>query len=155
MDTENLLDVCRTTMQTAKFCAVITNGQNRLNARILQPFDPEMDWTIWFGTHPDSRKIADIRRNPALTAIYYDQNDFGYVTLMGTAEVVEDADLRQKYWNPNWRSYFPKGPEEEYILIKFIPDQIELLSFGHKVTPEPFGITPAVLVRKKGKWTQT
>lgn len=154
MDTENLLDICRTTMQSAKFCAVITQNQDRLNARILQPFDPEMNWTIWFGTHPDSRKISDLRTNPNMTAIYYDNQDIGYVTLMGKAEVVDDPDLRETYWNDNWRSYFPKGPKEEYILIKFIPDQIELLSFGHKITPEPFGITPAVLTRKNNEWIQ-
>ncbi|MDA0708637.1 MAG: pyridoxamine 5'-phosphate oxidase family protein [bacterium] len=152
MTLEYLLDICRTTMQSAKFCTVITQGADRMNARILQPFDPEMDWTIWFGTHPDSRKIADLRRNPSLTVLYYDTQDIGYITLLGKAEVIETAELRQKYWNPNWQNYFPRGPEEGYILIKFAPDQMELLSFGHKVAPEPFGLKPAVLKRQMDTW---
>jgi len=154
MTVESLLDICRTTMQNAKFCSVITRDQNRLNARILQPFDPELDWTIWFGTHPDSRKVSNIKNDPNLTLIYYDNQDIGYVTLLGTAQIFEDENLRQKYWNGNFRTYFPKGPDEGYILIKFIPDQIELLSFGHKVTPEPFGLKPAVLTRTNNEWTQ-
>jgi general stress protein 26 len=139
-------------MQSAKYCALITNGQGRLNARILQPFEPEMDWTIWFGAHPDSRKVAEIRRDPNVTVLYYDGSDVGYATLLGTTQIVDDLQFKQKYWNPNWQSYFPKGPEKDYTLIKFSPDQIELLSFGHKVTPEPFGLRPTILTLKNKQW---
>lgn len=152
MTIDQLLDVSRTTMQNAKYCTLITQGDTRLNARILQPFDPHPDGTLYFGTHPDSRKVADIQRNPTATALYFDQNDIGYVTLQGTAKITDDLAMRQRYWNANWRAYFPKGPDEGYTLIQFTPDRLEILSFGHSVTPEPYGLKPAILIRNQDAW---
>ncbi len=152
MTLDHLLDVTRTTMQNAKYCILATQGDTRINARVLQPFDPQSDWTIFFGTRSDSRKVVDIQQNPNTTLLYYDHDDIGYVSLQGTAKIVDDPVMRQQYWNANWRIYFPKGPDEDYTLIQFVPDRLEVLSFGHGVTPEPYGLKPAVLIRNQGDW---
>lgn len=152
MTLEHMLDVARTTVQAAKYCILITEGEARLNARVLQPFDPQPDWTIWFGTHPQSRKITDLRRTATATAIYYDRDNLGYVALQGAGQIVDDPALRQRYWNANWRIYFPKGPDEGYAVIKFTPDRLEMMSFGHDITPEPYGLKSVALTRTNDTW---
>lgn len=59
-------------MQTARYSTLITIGDDgQPEARIVDPFVPEEDLTIWIGTNPLTRKVAQIRRDPRVTLLYF------------------------------------------------------------------------------------
>lgn len=49
-----------------------------------------------------------------------------------------------------WKDFFNSGgaDDQDYLVIRFIPYQIEVGSFAHKIAFEPRRWAPAVLVRK-------
>ena len=50
------------------------------------------------------------------------------------------------------RGFWPAGPEgDDYVLIKFTPFRIELMSIYRNVVPDP-RLQPAVLVRDGEEW---
>jgi hypothetical protein len=52
-----------------------------------------------------------------------------------------------------WRAFFPAGPAgEDYVLLQVVPSRLEVLNFVRQVTPIPFGLRPAVLVRRGDGW---
>ena len=62
---EHALDVAHTIVSDAGLCMLMTSGpEGRIHARVMQPFPVEPDLTLWFGTSPASRKMADIRAFP-------------------------------------------------------------------------------------------
>ncbi|WP_158675700.1 pyridoxamine 5'-phosphate oxidase family protein [Nocardia stercoris] len=111
------------------------------------------DAGIWFATSPRSRKFADIRSDPAVTYAVEDRAAGAYVTLYGPATVVDDLATRREQWSERARPYFPGGPEgDDFVLIRLVPDRIELWSLADSVLPEPRGLVPAVLVRSGDDW---
>jgi general stress protein 26 len=154
MTLEQLLEITRITMSAAEFSFLTTlSTSGEINARLMQHFTPEEDLTIWFGASPRSRKVRDIRQHRHAAVAFQSSTEPAYVTLNGSTLLVEDVDLRQNYWREDWTIFFPGGPAgDDYILIKFVPERIEVMNFAHNVSPPPFGLQPAVLVRKGTSW---
>ena len=151
---DQLLDVARTLIRTTEYCFFITEGGDRHpNARIMQPYEPEKDFTIYFGASPRSRKVREVRKQSNVTLAFYNQQETAYLTLLGTSSIVEDVATRRKYWRSNWNDLFPGGPEsDDYVLIKFVPDKLEMMNYAHQAMPQPYSLHPTVLVRKADSW---
>lgn len=129
-----------------------TGSDGRVDARVMQPFAPDHDLTLWFGTSPASRKIADLGRLPLATAGFQSADGAGYVSLSGPATIVDDLHARQQRWRDDWSRYFPGGPRDGYVLVRLDPDRVEVLDFAHDIAPEPFGAVAATVVRIAGSW---
>jgi general stress protein 26 len=153
MTAQDWLEVARATIEGVEYCFLITASESgEINARLMQPFKPEEDLTIWFGASPRSRKVREIAANDRVTVAYEHAEEGAYVTLVGRAELESGMTLRQKYWRRRWVRYWPEGPEcEDYVLIKFVPERVELMSEAREVAPDPI-MQPAVLVRDGEKW---
>ncbi len=51
--------------------------------------------------------------------IYFDSASSGYVTLLGRARVVRDAEEKAAHWKDAWSSlYKDKNRGEDYVLIR-------------------------------------
>jgi general stress protein 26 len=150
---ERALQAARAIMEASAYCFLITvDAAGQPQARMMEPFAPQPDMTIWFGTHPRTRKVAEIRKNPRATVAYSDPQGAGYVTLLGTARIVDDADERRRHWKENWDEFFPGGPAgRNFTLIEFKPSRIELISVSREIVTKP-GEPPVILVRKGSEW---
>lgn len=154
---DELLKVIRQAIQSTQYAFLMTADDTGLiNVRLMQPFPPDDDLTLWFGTSPRSRKAENIRRDPRVTVAYQDSAGAAYITLQGQAYLVDDLELRRAHWFTEWKLFWPDGPEgDDYVLIRFRPERIELMHFGQNITPAPFGLLPAVLTRQGDDWIQT
>lgn len=148
-----LLQVTRSTMEAGGFCFLITLAGTQVRARLMQPFPPERDLTVWLATSPRCRKVAEIGRHDQVTLAYADVEHGAYVTLAGKAEIETNSVLRQKYWREEFSTFWPDGPAgEDYVLIRFVPSRIELVNDAEGIAPEPRGLRAAVLIREDGEW---
>ena len=151
---ELLLETAKSSMRSAEYCILITLGDSgEANARLVQPFEPEADMTIWVGTWSKSRKVREIQKDGRVTLAFHDKENTAYVTLLGSAQIENDINQRRKYWREEWLGFIPQGPDgDDYVLVKFIPLRIELMSFASGVLPKPYGLKPAVVVRSENLW---
>jgi general stress protein 26 len=151
---EVLLETAISSMKSAEYCFLITLGdKGEANARLVQPFEPEEDMTIWVGTWSKSRKVEEIQKDSRVTLAFHDKESTAYVTLLGSAQIERDIHQKKKYWRQEWIGFLPQGPEgDEYLLVKFIPFRIELMSFSRGILPQPYGLKPAVAVRSEDLW---
>ncbi|MDX1541227.1 MAG: pyridoxamine 5'-phosphate oxidase family protein [Geminicoccaceae bacterium] len=72
---------------------------------------------LWFFTYADSRKVREIRSEPRILLTYAEPKGQDYVSLNGTAEVVQDAGKVKELWREPLRTWFPKGPEDPEIAL--------------------------------------
>jgi general stress protein 26 len=130
---DSLLKIAHIIVDSAK-CKVLVSvdEEGKPHAREMDPFAPEENWTIWFGTNPNTRKVQQIKNNPNVAVFYYDTKSVSYVSINGTAELVNDPKLKQKYWKDYWDRYYA-DPEKDYILIKVVPDRLELISYQYQL----------------------
>lgn len=126
-------DAARKIMTSVETCALITlDDEGRPRVRAMDPFLPEEDFTVWMGTNANSRKVAQIKNDPRVTLYYLEDNDAGYVMIYGTAELVDDEKEKEKWWKPEWKAFYPDG-NEDYLLIKFTPEWMEVVSYTYDV----------------------
>ena len=131
---KKFLKSTRELISEVRFCALITQDEDgQAHVRIMDPFAPDENFIIWFGTNTNSRKAEEIRSNENVTLYYADPNGSGYVSIMGKASLVDDPDLKERWWKEEWKAYYPKG-RKNYILIKVIPEEIEVINYKNNIT---------------------
>src|SRR6185436_7725168 len=125
---EQLITAAREIMTTTRYCALITiDARGRPNARTMDAFAPDEKMTVWFGTNPLSRKVAEIRRHPRVTLYYFDRENQAYVTIHGTARVVNDAAEKARHWKDDWQAFYPDRAKS-YALIEVRPVTLEVVN---------------------------
>ncbi|NNF34436.1 MAG: pyridoxamine 5'-phosphate oxidase family protein [Saprospiraceae bacterium] len=142
---EHLISISKEIMKLADNCALITldeTGQPR--ARTMDPFFPEDDMVVWFGTNANSRKVEQIRNDPRVTLYYFDKKGSSYVIIYGQAKLVDNRQLKQSKWKEEWKEFYPDYPKG-YLLIQVIPETMELLSTRHNVFSDPETWQPPIV----------
>ena len=149
---EMLAQVARESMTEARYCFLITlDDLGQPQARLMDAFEPEADMTVWMATDVNTRKVRQLRHDPRATLAYLTAGGEGYVTLMGRARLVDDAEERRLRWKSGWEAFFPEGPmDSDYLLLRFTPTRIELMNVTRGIGTGPF--SPAILIRQEGKW---
>lgn len=141
-----LMSAARDIMNTAQTCALITiDHDGNARVRTMDAFLPENDFTVWFGTNPKSRKVAQIKNNPNVTLYYLDPNQSGYVTIHGSAQLVNDTSEKEKRWKEAWKAFY-KNKTDDYLLIKVTPKWMEVISYAHGIVSDTSTWEPPVVL---------
>jgi len=134
---DTLIIVAREIMKTARFCAFVTLDQTgQPQVRTMDPFTPEENMVVWLGTNSNTRKVKEIQNDPRVSLHYAEPGGSGYVTITGTAHVVDDQQAKLKWWKEEWDEYYA-DKENNYILIKVIPVRLDILCYKHGITGDP------------------
>jgi len=144
---EAIIEAARDIMVAAGPGALITLGSDGSpQARMMDAFPPESDLTVWMGTNRGTRKVEEIRAEPSVTLIYFDPANPGYVTLIGTARLVDDPAEKRARFKDAWAAYYPDGAaDDDYLLIEFVPRRIEVVSVEHTIASDPLAWKPAIV----------
>lgn len=125
-----VIGISKDIIKSSYYCTLITideDGQPR--ARIMEPLEPDNNFEIWLATNPKSRKIKQIDNNSKATINYFNKADLSYISLMGNAFIVDDNEIKAQKWKQSWEKFY-KNQKEDYILIRFIPQTLELISYS-------------------------
>lgn len=140
---EQTILAAREIIKGSGMCALITLDEGGLpQVRTMDPFEPESDFTIWLATNPKSRKVVQLENNPNVTLYYADKNDNGYVSIYGTAELVNDQKEKNKRWKEEWKDFYPNRTDG-YLLIKVIPTRLEVINYSRGINGNPDTWQPA------------
>jgi len=143
----DLKNIARQIMQTGSCILITQDKEGRSRARIMDPFEPEPDFTIWFGTNPKSRKVMQIKNDPGVTLCYTDTDGSGYVVINGKAELIDDPEEKNRRWKEQWNAFYPNR-DTAYLLIRVIPEWLEVVSNSRGITGDPETWTPQKIVFK-------
>jgi general stress protein 26 len=134
---DTLLAAAESIMERTRFCVLITLDESgHPRARAMDPFMPDEKMVIWMGTRQGTRKTKDIEKDPRVT-LYYDHPDkAGYVVVFGTAKLVNEMELKEKWFKEEWARFYT-DKEKDYILIAVTPKKIEVLDYTNNITGNP------------------
>ena len=154
MDTEHLLTLARKLVDGATYCVGSTVAEHGgANARVLQPMKVQDDWTVNVLTNRRTRKVREVEHSGKITLLYQSSDGLSYACLGGSAEIVEDRDLKRATWTPVHDRINPNGPDDpDVVFVRLRTERIELWSIEGGVTPEPYGYSAGVLVRESDGW---
>jgi len=75
------------------------------------------DEDLWFFMSRGSDVLAHIAREPRVNVAYADPGADVYVSIAGTAGVVEDAAMKDRLFSPMARAWFPDGPGDPDLAL--------------------------------------
>lgn len=86
-----------------------------LRARPMALADVEANGSLWFATDRHSGKVDELEqdRHAAVTM----QSKMTFVSLSGTARVVDDRAKLSQLWKPEWKVWFPGGKDDPNIVL--------------------------------------
>lgn len=137
IDRELILTAAREMMDSVDYCALITlDKTGQPHVRTMDPFSPEEDTIVWLGTTKNSRKVMEIKNDARVSLYYADPGGSGYVTIEGTAFLIDDENEKSKRWKKEWEEFYPDR-EKTYILIKIVPKKLSVISYKHGLSGDP------------------
>ena len=96
----------------------------RLVSKPMATQDVELDGDVWFVAERDSQKVRNIEAHPHVNVAYSDRSS--WVSLSGTAVVVDDPAKLAELWNTFTDAWLEGGPENpNNVLIRVEADSAE------------------------------
>lgn len=128
---DSILVAAREIIGSQKYCALVTTDSLGIpHIRTMNPFPPEEDMVVWMATNSRSDKAQQIRNNSKVCLYYADHSKAsGYVTITGTAVLVDDMAEKLKRKRDYWDQAFPDW--HYLLLIKVIPEKLEVINYRH------------------------
>lgn len=108
-----------------RFAMLTTRSpQGKLVARPMTVQEVAFDGDLWFIVARDSHTVAELGSDPVV-GVSFASNDT-WVSLAGTAEMIDDSQKVAALWNQWVQAWFPDGPgDPNVVLIKFTADSAE------------------------------
>jgi general stress protein 26 len=108
--------------------------QGVLRSRPMATQQVEFDGDLWFFTRVDTAKVEDVRQYRQVNVSYAEPDDQRYVSVMGSAEVLDDREKMAELWNPAFKAFFPDGLGDPRLrLIKVSVSEAEYWDSPNKV----------------------
>ena len=99
-----------------KFAMLTTvDADGELVSRPMAHQDVEADGDLWFFSSRDSRKVAHVQANPHVAVTLASSST--WVSINGSAAVVEDVQKAKDLWSVDMEAWFPQGPEDPSIVL--------------------------------------
>lgn len=147
VDTTGILSAAREVMDSARYATLVTIGPDgHPQARIMDPFPAESDFTIYAATNARSRKAAEMLADSRVTLLYFDRAGGSYVSVLGRAELVRDSTTRARYWKEEWATFYQdRNLGDDYLLIRVRPFRLEVSSERHGIRNDAVTWRPAIM----------
>ena len=116
--------------KTAMISSVDENGFPNTKAMLAPRKIDGNDF--YFTTNTSSMRVSQYRENPNASIYFCDRRFFRGVMLLGTMEVLEDAESKQLIWQEGDTMYYPQGvTDPDYCVLKFIAVRARYYSNFH------------------------
>jgi general stress protein 26 len=120
-------------------CMFVTRADGAVRGRPMSNNgNVEYDGDSWFFSYRDTPKVEEIEADPRVELAYIATEKGTWVSIEGTAEVVEDDARKRKLWDKQLEQWFQEGPEDEnVVLVKVSADRIHAWADGEELAGDP------------------
>jgi len=120
-------------IKESKNCVLVTlNSENKPTTRVMEHNLYNKKFDIYLVTNPFSRKVSHLKSNPIISLNFQSNDRLSYVSVNGEAQLIDDIKLKNKYWKEEWTPHY-KNIETDCVLIKIIPESLEIVSLSNEV----------------------
>lgn len=137
MSKQAQMDTIQAMVKDIKYTMMTTrNSENHLHSCPMNTTETSIGAKeIWFIGHTPSETVDNIQKNPEVNLAYVTQDEDKYLSVSGTAELVEDSEKLDELWSVMYNAYFEQGKEDPKVqLIKVTPHGAEYWANGSAIT---------------------
>jgi general stress protein 26 len=101
----------------AMFTTRHANGHLHSRPMTTQNTGMDEDTSLWFFMSRAGEPVADLQADAVVNVVYADPGDDSYVSISGTAAVVEDLAKKKQLWSKLAEAWFPGGAEDADLAL--------------------------------------
>jgi general stress protein 26 len=129
-----------------KIAMLTTNDAGVFRSRPMATQEAEFNGELWFFTSKLTHKAEEIAKDDRVNVSYAEPADNRYISMSGTAEMVDDRAKIEELWSPAYHAWFPKGLDDpNIILLKITVEQAEYWDATSSSLVEAFGLLKALV----------
>lgn len=117
-------------IKVAMFTTQDADGTIRSRPMMVQGI--EKDGSVWFFTSKNSGIVHTLQANSQVNLAYSSPEASQYVSLSGSAEVVDDQRRKKEMWSAEYNAWFPKGVNDPELTMLRV--QIEAAEYWDSKT---------------------
>ena len=108
-------------VETSEVCLLGTNGDDGFpNIKGMMNLKHEALRKIWFSTNTSSKRVRQLKKDNRACVYYLDDRNYRGLMLVGTVEILQDAESRKMLWSEGAEKYYPEGVEDpDYSVLRF------------------------------------
>lgn len=119
-------------------CMFVTRADGGVRGRPMSN-NGKVDWDgdSWFFTYRDTPKVDEVEADPNVQLAYIATERGTWISIEGTAEVVDDQDRKRALWEDQLEAWFQEGPDDDdLVLLKVSADRIHAWANGEELIAE-------------------
>lgn len=118
-----------------------------LRSRPMATQDFEFDGDLWFFTSLETHKVEEIEKDRRVNISYAAPDKNIYVSVTGSASIVQDRAKIDEYWNPIYQAWFPEGKDDpNLILLKVTVEQAEYWNYSSGILVQALNFVKALVI---------
>lgn len=136
MSKQAQMDTIQAMVKDIKYTMMTTrNDENHLHSCPMNTTETSIGAKeIWFIGHKPSETVDNIKQNPEVNLAYVTQEPDKYLSISGSAELVEDEEKLNELWSVMYNAYFEQGKDDPKVqLIKVVPHGAEYWTNGNAI----------------------
>lgn len=111
----NMIDKTKLTI-----ISYIDNDGFPISKAMLAPREREGIKVFWFSTNTSSNKVKFFRNNSKASIYFVDKRFFRGMSLLGTVEVLETPEAKERIWQDGDTMYYHEGvTDRDYCVLRF------------------------------------
>jgi general stress protein 26 len=115
-----------------------------LRSRPMSTQQTEFDGDLWFFTAIDTAKASEVQRDNRVNVSYSRPDDHTYVSVSGSAVLVNDRAKMEELWSPVYKAYFPDGLDDPHLRLLKVEVQKAEYWESHGLIPTVIGFVKAM-----------
>ncbi len=105
---------------SVSFLSYVDGDGFPITKAMLRPREINGIKEIWFSTNTSSNKVRFFKENNKASVYFVDRRFFRGVSLVGTVEVLETPEAKERLWQIGDKMYYKKGvTDPDYCVLKF------------------------------------
>ena len=135
-----------------KIAMMVSEDGGGLRSRPMWTAGDRFEGDLWFFTRKSAHKVGETGRHPRVNLAYADPGDENYVSVSGTAELVDDKTRLKELWSEPMRAWFPKGLDDPDLgLLRVTVEQAEYWDAPSSTMAFAIGYVKAMVTGKRAK----
>ncbi len=99
-----------------RICMLVTaSSDGQLHAHPMTTQEAEYDGTSWFLAKSTSETVRNLQSRPSVNVSY--SGSSSWLSIAGTAAVVDDAAKKAELWNTVTEAWFPEGKDDPDVVV--------------------------------------
>ena len=119
-DTRNERELLWKLIKDIRFAMFTTrHGDGHLHSRPMTTQNPrlEADESLWFFMSKKGDPVEELKADPVVNLVYADPHKDTYVSVSGSAAMIEDAAKKEQLWSKLAAAWFPGGPRDPDLAL--------------------------------------